>query len=59
LSVGDPLDWWRVEEVLPGHLYWWAIKPFHGLVFGGMQRNIATAAEGSGPPQWKPSRKSS
>jgi len=88
LSVGDPLDWWRVEEVeehrllrlraemrlpglawlelvvdqddagrtvfrqralfhpqgLPGHLYWWAIKPFHGIVFGGMQRNIAEAA---------------
>ncbi|MFI6834038.1 SDR family oxidoreductase [Kribbella sp. NPDC050241] len=88
LSVGDPLDWWRVEEIedhkllrlraemrlpglawlelvvdhddagstvfrqralfhphgLPGHLYWWAIKPFHGLVFGGMQRNIASAA---------------
>ncbi|MFI7065801.1 SDR family oxidoreductase [Kribbella sp. NPDC050124] len=88
LSVGDPLDWWRVEEIedqrllrlraemrlpglawlelvidkdsdgntvfrqralfhphgLPGHLYWWAIKPFHGIVFGGMQRNIAHAA---------------
>jgi hypothetical protein len=43
---------------LPGQLYWWAIKPFHGLVFGGMQRNIATAAEASGPPHWKPSRKS-
>ena len=87
LSVGDPLDWWRVEEIedrrllrlraemrlpglawlelivdhddagntvfrqralfhphgLPGHLYWWTIKPFHGLVFGGMQRNIASA----------------
>ncbi|ONI69280.1 NAD(P)-dependent oxidoreductase [Kribbella sp. ALI-6-A] len=89
LSVGDPLDWWRVEEIdepkllrlraemrlpglawlelivdqddqgrtvfrqralfhphgLPGQLYWWAIKPFHGIVFGGMQRNIAHAAE--------------
>ncbi|MFI5735453.1 SDR family oxidoreductase [Kribbella sp. NPDC051587] len=88
LSVGDPLDWWRVEEVedfkllrlraemrlpglawlelivddddaghtvfrqralfhphgLPGHLYWWAIKPFHGIVFGSMQRNIAESA---------------
>jgi hypothetical protein len=30
---------------LPGHLYWWAIWPFHGVVFGGMQRNIAKAAE--------------
>ena len=90
LAVGDPLDWWRVEEVeegrllrlraemrlpgsawlelvvdteggrtvfrqralfhphgLPGVLYWWAIKPFHGVVFGGMQRNIARAAESS------------
>jgi uncharacterized protein YbjT (DUF2867 family) len=88
LAVGDPLDWWRVEEIedgrllrlraemrlpglawlelvvdaagdrtvfrqralfhphgLPGVLYWWAIRPFHGVVFGGMQRNIARAAE--------------
>jgi uncharacterized protein YbjT (DUF2867 family) len=30
---------------LPGHAYWWAIKPFHGVVFGGMLRNIAKAAE--------------
>jgi uncharacterized protein YbjT (DUF2867 family) len=92
LSVGDALDWWRVEDVeknhrlrlraemrlpglawlelivetddgrptgrtvfrqralfhprgLAGHLYWKAIAPFHGLVFGGMQRNIAHAAE--------------
>jgi hypothetical protein len=104
LSVGDPLDWWRVEEIedlkllrlraemrlpglawlelivdhdddgntvfrqralfhphgLPGHLYWYAIKPFHGIVFGGMQRNIAEAAQrGDGPAHWKPSRKSS
>ena len=28
-----------------GHLYWWAVWPFHGLVFGAMQRNIARAAE--------------
>lgn len=28
-----------------GGLYWAFIKPFHGLVFGGMQRNIARAAE--------------
>ncbi|GAB4085709.1 SDR family oxidoreductase [Myceligenerans cantabricum] len=31
---------------LPGQLYWWAISPFHTIVFGGMQRNIAHAAEG-------------
>jgi uncharacterized protein YbjT (DUF2867 family) len=28
-----------------GHAYWWAVRPFHGLVFGSMQRNIARAAE--------------
>jgi hypothetical protein len=30
---------------LLGQLYWWAVTPFHGFVFGGMQRNIARAAE--------------
>lgn len=30
---------------LLGQLYWYAILPFHGVVFGGMQRNIARAAE--------------
>jgi uncharacterized protein YbjT (DUF2867 family) len=37
---------------LAGHAYWWSIAPFHGIVFGGMLRNIAAAAErsaGSGP----------
>jgi len=28
-----------------GHLYWWAVAPFHGIVFGGMARNISAAAE--------------
>ena len=28
-----------------GQLYWWSVYPFHGVVFGGMQRNIARAAE--------------
>ncbi|MEO7981734.1 MAG: SDR family oxidoreductase, partial [Sporichthyaceae bacterium] len=28
-----------------GHAYWWAVAPFHGIVFGGMARNIARAAE--------------
>jgi uncharacterized protein YbjT (DUF2867 family) len=28
-----------------GHAYWAAIYPFHGLVFGPMQRNVAKAAE--------------
>lgn len=106
LSVGDALDWWRVEEIedcrllrlraemrlpglawlelvvesadddttvfrqralfhphgLPGHLYWAAIYPFHGVVFGGMQRNIAVAAEAhaadDAPARWRPSRAS-
>jgi hypothetical protein len=30
---------------LLGHLYWWSVAPFHGIVFGGMARNIARAAE--------------
>ena len=30
---------------LAGHAYWTMISPFHGLVFGAMQRNIARAAE--------------
>ncbi|MBB5152552.1 SDR family oxidoreductase [Saccharopolyspora phatthalungensis] len=30
---------------LAGHAYWWAVAPFHGLVFGGMARNILTTAE--------------
>ncbi len=94
LLVDDAVDFWRVEEVVPGELlrlraemrlpglawlelrvepvgaggfderptafaqralfhphglvgqlYWWAVYPFHGIVFGGMQRNIAQAAE--------------
>jgi hypothetical protein len=28
-----------------GRVYWWSVKPFHGIVFGGMQRNIARRAE--------------
>ncbi len=30
---------------LAGQAYWWSVKPFHGVVFGGMQKNIAEAAE--------------
>jgi uncharacterized protein YbjT (DUF2867 family) len=33
---------------IPGHLYWWVVWPFHGLVFGSMLRNIARAAERRG-----------
>jgi uncharacterized protein YbjT (DUF2867 family) len=34
---------------LAGHLYWRCIAPFHGLVFGGMVRNVARAAERLSP----------
>ncbi len=88
LQVGDALDFWRVEEVIPGsllrlraemklpgrawlefaiepdgpansilrqtavflphglfgHLYWWSLRPFHGVVFGDMYRRIAATA---------------
>ncbi len=30
---------------LAGQVYWWSVWPFHGIVFGEMQRNIARAAE--------------
>ncbi|MGJ9422501.1 SDR family oxidoreductase [Aeromicrobium sp. CF3.5] len=30
---------------LLGHLYWWSILPFHGIIFGSMQKNISKAAE--------------
>jgi uncharacterized protein YbjT (DUF2867 family) len=30
---------------LAGHLYWWAIAGFHGIVFGGMVRGVVRAAE--------------
>jgi hypothetical protein len=36
---------------LLGQLYWWVISPFHGIVFGGMQRNIARAAQEHGAEQ--------
>jgi uncharacterized protein YbjT (DUF2867 family) len=89
LSVGEPLDFWRVEALerprllrlraemrlpgaawlefrvepderggstlhqraifhprgLAGRVYWLAVWPFHGIVFEGMLRNIALAAE--------------
>lgn len=39
---------------LAGHAYWWAVSPFHAVVFGGMARNIARTAETEsgrrGPP---------
>ncbi|MER5766385.1 SDR family oxidoreductase [Streptomyces sp. NPDC001985] len=34
---------------LLGHAYWWSVSPFHTVVFGGMARNIARAAEQTPP----------
>ncbi len=33
---------------LAGHVYWRAIAPFHGIVFGGMLKNITDAARRQG-----------
>lgn len=30
---------------LAGHAYWWVVRPFHGIVFGSMVRNIPKKAE--------------
>jgi len=39
-----------IPHGLPGHLYWWSISPFHGVVFGSMIANLAAAAaSGVGP----------
>ena len=35
-----------IPHGLAGHLYWWAVVPTHGVVFGGMARNITRTAEG-------------
>ncbi|MBU6348490.1 MAG: DUF2867 domain-containing protein, partial [Actinomycetales bacterium] len=29
---------------LAGHIYWWSVWPFHGIVFGSMVKNISQAA---------------
>ena len=39
---------------LAGHAYWRSISPFHGVVFGGMLRNITAAAERAGRSADKP-----
>jgi hypothetical protein len=44
---------------LLGHLYWWSVVPFHGVVFGGMARNIAKAAARASTPTSSPSPSSS
>ncbi|MFJ2211804.1 SDR family oxidoreductase [Streptomyces sp. NPDC101062] len=35
---------------LLGHAYWWSVSPFHAVVFGGMARNIARAANQGADP---------
>jgi uncharacterized protein YbjT (DUF2867 family) len=49
LSVGPGAHYRQRAVFLPrglaGHLYWWAVAPFHGIVFGGMVRNITRTAE--------------
>ncbi|WP_151773998.1 SDR family oxidoreductase [Streptomyces abyssomicinicus] len=44
---------------LLGHAYWWGVSPFHAVVFGGMARNIARAAErgGTAPRDLRPRRR--
>src|SRR5579872_1452348 len=62
LSVGqDPagLTTYRQRAIfrprgLAGHAYWRSISPFHGVVFGGMLRNITAAAERAGRAADKP-----
>jgi hypothetical protein len=88
LRLGEALDFWRVEAIVPGrllrlraemrlpgrawlelevtpadgggsryrqravflphglfgHLYWWSVAPFHGVVFGQMARRVAAEA---------------
>jgi hypothetical protein len=39
---------------LAGHVYWWAVAPFHAFVFGGMARNIARYAERAPVAQRQP-----
>ena len=39
---------------LAGHAYWRSISPFHGVIFGGMLRNITAAAEQAGRSADKP-----
>jgi uncharacterized protein YbjT (DUF2867 family) len=43
---------------LLGHLYWWAVAPFHGVVFGSMLRNLVRAAEQPAEPAASPTFRS-
>jgi hypothetical protein len=49
----DGRTWFRQRALfhprgLLGQLYWWSVWPFHGLLFGRMQRNLRRAAETRG-----------
>jgi uncharacterized protein YbjT (DUF2867 family) len=33
-----------IPHGLSGHLYWWSVWPFHGVVFGSMLHSVAAAA---------------
>jgi uncharacterized protein YbjT (DUF2867 family) len=55
----DGRTWFRQRALfhprgLLGQLYWWSVWPFHGILFGRMQRNLRRAAEttdaGTGRP---------
>ncbi|XRQ12283.1 SDR family oxidoreductase [Actinomadura welshii] len=41
---------------LAGHLYWWALRPFHARMLEGMCRDIARAAERGTAARPRPSR---
>jgi uncharacterized protein YbjT (DUF2867 family) len=39
---------------LAGHAYWWAFRPFHDRIFGGMCTGIVRAAERGRAPKTRP-----
>jgi uncharacterized protein YbjT (DUF2867 family) len=50
ISSREGRTWFRQRALfhprgLPGQLYWWAVWPFHGIVFGRMLRGVRGAAE--------------
>lgn len=55
IEDGDPAVLHQKALFLPrglaGHLYWWAISPFHGVVFGSMIRQLIDAARDVDAPR--------
>ncbi|MEP6660330.1 MAG: SDR family oxidoreductase [Acidimicrobiales bacterium] len=39
-----------IPHGLAGQLYWWAVRPFHNIVFGSMIANLAAAARTQASP---------